>query len=389
MRAQNFAGSFGTGGGQNVFSSTRQQRDDPFGAGTPAPKPNIARRLGTSLMGGIANPTLRSSGNDPSFSSINLPRVAQEQFKQIGERAGDQEVANYNRDAEEFNLASKSAKEAEIANYESQVNSLNTTYDNRLNAYNSAVNNLNNQYANALSLYNAEVSGYETYQPEIRELNKVYDDYQFYIDVVYGANPRGLNRNDYVYYLNRDKKRFEDSQKWFYANRPSQFRKFYSGTFTSDDLGPAPVRGSLPKGVVLPTRPTLPDAPDPIYEQRQMREELPDRIERKLASGQREIVGGDLPPQVSSLTGDSFSQAAINYGSTPYRQISELNQSEQVQLGLPKAYQVRSGFVAQVGNNQSYGGQVFNADQITNSNSTHFYIPGLGWTPRASLIPLY
>ena len=147
MKSQNFTGTFGGGGGQNVFSSTSQQRDDPFGGGTPAPKPNYARRLGTSLMGGIANPALRSSGNDPSFSSINLPTLAakppQEQFGPIGERAGDQEVANWNKSVADFNATAKANKEQEIADYESEVSRLNSQYASAVNNYNSQVNKHN------------------------------------------------------------------------------------------------------------------------------------------------------------------------------------------------------------------------------------------------------
>jgi hypothetical protein len=132
-----------------------------------------------------------------------------------------------------------------------------------------------------------------------------------------------------------------------------------------------------------PTAPTG-TRPNPFVEQQQMQERLPDVVDRRLASNQREIVGGDLPPQVAKTSGDTFAELEV-----PYREASSLNAAEQQRLGAPKAYRVNSGFVAQAGNNQSYGGQVFTPDQITNQNSTHYYIPVLGWTPKTSLTPLY
>ena len=134
-----------------------------------------------------------------------------------------------------------------------------------------------------------------------------------------------------------------------------------------------------------PSRPNLPDAPDAFVELQQMKEMLPDAPDRRLVSGQREITGGSLPPQVADTTGDTFTQLNVTQGSTPYREISQLNQAEQQRLGAPKGYRTPTGVT-------------ITPDMITNTSTykgeTKYYIyrPGVltsGWILASQLTPLY
>ena len=127
-----------------------------------------------------------------------------------------------------------------------------------------------------------------------------------------------------------------------------------------------------------------PDAPDPFYEQRQMQDALPSRLDRQLSPDQREIVGGDLPPQVAGVSGDTFGQSA-----TQFRELSQINHQEQQTLGSPKAYRAPSWYWTAKGQYGSGGGQTVSPSEITNENSTSFHIRGYGWILKSQMTPLY
>ena len=363
MKSQNFTGTFGGGGGQNVFSSTSQQRDDPFAGGTPAPKPNYARRLGTSLMGGIANPALRASGNDPSFSSINLPRVAQDQFKKIGERAANQDIDNFNAVVTAENNAATAAKQAEIDAYDTEVNRLTNEYNTALDVYNSA-----------WSSYNADVDKFGRLETDINALNDRYTNYKFYEAIVNDpSRARDLPVYRPLYETNRNL--FNSFSSHLKGQNPG-FDHLFTGQFTRDSL--------VQPDIQQPDQPNLPTAPDPFVDLKQTKNRLDDPVDRRLAGSQREIVGGDLPPQEATTSGDVFAQLDV-----PFRDLSELNSAEKQSLGLPKAYRFATGFTAQSGNNQSFGGQTFLPSDIGNQTDTHFFIKNFGWVAKSQLTPLY
>lgn len=354
----------------------------------PSVRPTSSSRRGTTFAGSVAGALPNASPNEQTFGAVQSNGPGRNRFGSMGARAANQDVDSWNSTAELFNANATSAKQAEIQAYEQEVARLNSQYSSQLNSYNNIVNGVNNDYEQALTQYQQDISGYQNRQVDIKNLNDKYDYYQFYNEIMNGSNPNNYDRNVYRPLYDRYKYEFESLQQYLNQQNPNQTR-FFTGTFTSDQLGDAPVRGSLPEGTSPPVTPTLPSAPSTIVEQRQMQEMLPGVINRRLANGQRELINGSLPPQVAATTGNTFSQENINYGSTPLREISQLNQQQQQTIGLPKAYRVNAGFTAQAGNNTSFGGQTFSPDQITNQTSTHYYVPGLGWTPKSNVTPLY
>jgi len=139
-----------------------------------------------------------------------------------------------------------------------------------------------------------------------------------------------------------------------------------------------------------PDRPDLPDAPDPTFEKRQMKSDLPDVVERQLFSGQREIVGGDLPSQQSELSGSTFGVSeGVNRDGIAFRSLDELNASEQRNLGSPKAYRVPQNYATANGQGSYFGGGTFTPDQIGNETDTAIFFIGYGWVSKNRLTPLY
>lgn len=128
----------------------------------------------------------------------------------------------------------------------------------------------------------------------------------------------------------------------------------------------------------------VPEAPDSFVELQQMKNELPDAPQRRLAPGQREVVGGDLPPQEATTTGDTFSQFDV-----PFKEAGELNAAERQRLGAPKAYRVPAGFWTAKGEYGQWGGQTIDPSDITNTSSNSYYIRNYGWVPKDQLTPLY
>jgi len=357
-----FTGTLG-GGGQNVFNSTAAQKDDPFGAGTAVPKPNSARRLGTSFTGGIARPQPRAAGTDPSFGSINLTNKRQT-FGRLGERAANQDIDNFNAKVTSENDAATAAKQAEIGTYNAEVDRLTGDYNTLLDDYNT-------QWGK----YNTDVDGYGRLQTDIGSLNDRYTNYQFYDEIVNGPNVKNLSRSFYTPYFTQNRDLFNSYQSTL-TNQNPEFSHMFTGTFTDSSL--------IEPTIQQPNQPVLPDAPDPFVALQQTKNRLGDPAERRLLSSQREIVGGDLPPQEATSSGDTFSQLDV-----PFRDLSELNAAEKKSLGLPKAYKFATGFSAQSGNNNSFGGQTFTPDDIGNQNDTHFYFKNFGWVAKSQLTPLY
>ena len=435
MRAQNFAGSFGGGGGQNVFSSTSQQRDDPFAGGTPAPKPNIARRLGTSFAGGIANPALRAAGTDPSFSSINLPRVAQDQFKKIGERAANQDIDNFNAQVTAENNTATAAKQAEIDAYNQQVSSLDSAKDsiNNVNRLADDVNRLagiyrttgstaaKNEYQDALSKYQ-NAKG-ETSNLDVFDGQNLFDDggQRIQYGQLKGGTISGPNRStssDYQFgnksgaishtYVSSNSPLF-DVWRNLGISTPSRtgggsgpygigyvgqavynpwsgevFNRYASDAQGKDAANVPYAFGQFDGTADQFSWYSVPDAPDPFVELKQTKNRLDDPVDRRLSGSQREIVGGDLPPQEATTSGETFSEFDV-----PFREAGELNAAERQRLGQPKAYRFASGFNAAPGQNVSFGGQTFSPNDITNSTSDHYFIRNFGWVAKNQLTPLY
>ena len=393
---------FFTGGVQNrVQSSVRDPGASGFSAttvlpATPTVRPTSSSRRGTTFAGSVAGALPNASPNEQTFGAVQSNGPGRDTFGKRGERAANQDVKNYNAIAESFNANATSAKQAEIQAYEQEVARLNSQYNTQLNSYNSLVNGINSDYDQALAQYQQDISGYQNRQVDIRNLNGKYTNYKFYGDLLSGAYTGNFasirtpaDRQLYQQLYNRSKYEFESLQQYLNQQYPNQSR-FFTGAFSEDQLGEAPVKASLPPGTSPPSTPQLPSPPSTIVEQRQMQEMLPEVVQRRLANGQREAINGSLPPQVAATTGSTFSQQDINYGTTPLREISELNQQQQQVLGLPKAYRVNAGFTAQAGNNTSYGGQTFTPDQIGNQTATAYFVKGgIGWIPKSNVTSLY
>lgn len=466
-----FTGTLG-GGGQNVFSSTAIQKDDPFGGSTPAPKPSNARRLGTSFMGGIAPAQPRAAGTDPSFNSVNLTNAPRQEFGRMGERAGNEAVQNYNTEAVSWNEQQAADKAAEIAAHTATVNRLNKTYNSGVNAYNAEigrwnatkaevdnVNSLADQYNAAASIYRSTGSSSSTPYANSYNQARLRLDQNPHLeghrgDDYFDEDQMALQYGQYITVPRSDlgwgnpifPSTFNGRTQWNQMTSVRRLDAAYNQYRAAGGRDTPPNRhigqawnpnylvGALGQGaynpwqdeiynnvnvpwknttnvpyvyggyqsgvdqygwydpqVTMPTRPSLPAAPDPVFEQRQMREALPDRPERQLAPGQREIVGGDLPPQVAKETGDTFGVAARSNASIDYRELEQINASERQTLGAPVAYRTptwsHSFLGGQVTN--SGGGKTFGLNDITNSTDTHLYFRNYGWVPRDQLTPLY
>jgi len=481
-----FTGTLG-GGGQNVFNSTAAQKDDPFGAGTAVPKPNSARRLGTSFTGGIARPQPRAAGSDPSFGSINLSNQRQ-QFGRLGERAANQDITNENIASTQFNADAKASKEAEISAYDKQVTNLNTAYGKNVADYNKTISDANERQklvdaANAAAdAYNTRAATYrasrsyglrdglqeslDAYSTARTQLNDAgadenlyggfqnfqqnqgggytlmpiggsaqggrsgspYDTRYFQVggprtvegtrlgnlarytdrytydfgdglsgwgSTVRDVNGHGMGRAVYNPFSNSVANLFESGPQnpghydhyyhdvtdpFFTANVPYAYGG-YNPTETSET--------SWFDAPDAPDRPGLPDAPDPVYEQKQMKEMLADRVERRLGPGQREIVGGDLPPQVADQTGDAFGVSEVTQGGIDYRELGELNASERKNLGAPKAWSLPQSYWTAKGQHSYYGGGTFTPSDIGNETDDSYFFKGYGWVKKSQLTPLY
>ena len=364
MRASQFTGGFGGNRNSNVLNPSQGQ--DPFEKSTPAPKPGNASRAGITFSGSVAGALPRSSNFESAYENISLTGPSRQVFKRMGERAANQDINAYNANATSENEAARAVKAREVSDYEQQTNELTNTFNSQKQAYD-----------NAYWAYDQELAGYQNRQTDIRRLNQLYGNMTFYGSIL--TNPSYIRQPaDYTIYNNlyqQNKSLFNGYSSSLKSQYPPLSHMF-TGLFTDADIRRPTIE--------YPTAPKLPKAPDPFIQLQQMKELLSDPPDRRLAANQREAVGGDLPPQVANTTGSAFDQVDV-----PFRDASQFNAVEQTRLGLPKAYRVNSGFVAQAGNNTSYGGQVFTADQITNQNSTHYYIPGLGWTAKTSLTPLY
>lgn len=391
MRNQQFTGTFGGNVGTNVLNPS--QGRDPFLEPTPAPKPQHATRTGRTFAGTVSARLPRAANENPGFGQMNLPvGGGRERFGRLGRRAGDEAVENYNAEATTWNEQQAAAKAAEVSAYESEVNRLNSTYTNSVNTYNGQVTTFNNESANASGFYNQ-------YRDTFTQMRDAY-----------AAAEAAVQRNDQhnTSYWNGYANNIRYSilpgyQANWLVNKPHKdygvpnyiYEDGYDGTTAS---GPQP-------GFTAPTRPTLPGAPDPTFDQRLMKEELPDLPgDRRLAGNQREILGGDLPPQEASLTGDSFGQAPITYGNIPnreLRQLSQINAVEKKSLGNPVAYTIPAstrirGAVFSTAPLQPNAGiyqsgieRQLSPDQINNETDTHFHFLGLGWIAKSDLTPLY
>jgi hypothetical protein len=329
----------------------------------PSVRPTSSSRRGTTFAGSVAGALPNASPNEQTFGAVQSNGPGRNRFGSMGARAANQDVDAYNATATTANDAARAAKAAEVAAYEQQTGQLTDAYNTQKTAYD-----------DAYAAYDRDVQGYQDRQTDIRSLNDRYTNYKFYEAIVNDPRrARDLGVYRPLYEQNRD---LFNSYSASLRNQYPSLSHMFTGSFTNESI--------TQPTVSLPTAPTLPDAPDSFINLQQLQEHLGDPAKRRLASSQRETFGGAPPPQVANTTGDIFDQVDV-----PFRDASQFNAVEQTRLGLPKAYRVNTGFTAQSGNNTSFGGQTFSPDQITNQTSTHYYVPGLGWTPKSNVTPLY
>ena len=380
-RLQSFRGTFGGNSGSNVFNSGQSQVLDNF-AQTPTPKPMKSTRSGKTFSGAVTSRLPRASNIDPGFGAMNLPAGGREGFGRLGARAGDQSVDSWNSAAAAFNETAASDKATEIRGYEQSVAGINSQYGRDVDAFNTEVNNYQSQADNAIWFHNRYRSGFDNLDALKRTADLKYQSEGYrrgYKTSIADAEQWQGFVDDKIGHL---RKASQGSGLHGWPNKSAGvpdylFTGTFDGTIPTRDFGSPPAR------------PSLPNAPNPIFEQRQMQDALPERLDRRLAPDQREIVGGDLPPQVATESGDTFGESAINYGSIDLREISQINQSEQQTLGAPKAYRVPSWYWTQNGQSGGGGGQTISPSDITNQNSTSFFIRGYGWILKSQLTPLY
>lgn len=335
MRASQFTGGFGGNRNSNVLNPS--QGPDPFENSTPAPKPGNAGRAGITFSGSVAGALPRSSNFESAYENISLTGPSRQVFKRMGERAANQDIANFNTQTTAANDAATGAKQAEI------------------DAYNAQVNDLNSAYESAMQTYTDQKDSFNKWKPQIDHLAGLND-----------VRQTALNSGTFHSYSIADQA-FQN-----YLN--SQVQLGLPGTYWSGKY-------SLPDA---PTTPVLPDAPEPFVELQQTKELLPDTPDRRLAGNQREIVGGSLPPQVASLSGDAFTQLDV-----PFRTIEDLNAAEQQRIGAPKAYKFRTQLTVLPGRTGETGGQTFYPSDIGNETDTHYFIKNFGWVSKTQLTPLY
>ena len=367
-RLQSFRGTFGGNSGSNVFNSGQSQVLDNF-AQTPTPKPMKSTRSGKTFSGTVTSRLPRASNIDPGFGAMNLPADGREAFGRLGARAGDQSVDSWNSGAAAFNKNSLASKQAEISSYDKGI----SDYQKQINTYDTASGKFNERQAvlndskvqEVLGLLNASYGGpvVNLQNPDTRPVGAAPGPYQAAIlrglSVFYSPNNNGQGK----YLQARD------------------YPELFSGKFDPHNITDSPV---------APTAPTA-TRPNPIAEQRQMQDSLPSRLERRLASNQREIVGGDLPPQVAGVSGDTFASFDVQAqpGDHQGRPLDSFNQSEQQTLGAPKAYRAPSWYWTAKGQSGGGGGQTISPSDITNQNSTSFYIRNYGWILKSQMTPLY
>lgn len=362
MRQSQYAGSFGGNVGTNVLNPS--QGRDPFNEATPAPKPGYASRSGQTFTGGIAGALPRASNSDTTFGNVNLTGVGRDVFRRMGERAGNQDVAAYNQTATAANEAATAVKQQEIAAYT-------TERDQLLNQYNTDSSAFND----AWGAYDATLAGYNNNIANVNALNDRYDNYKYYDEIVNGPNVRNYDRQFYTPYYTQNRDLFNGYSAALKSNNPG-LDDLFTGYFDAGTYAQPTVQ--------LPEQPTYPDAPDPFVNLQQIQEQLPDATQRRLGPSQREVMGGALPPQVPNTTGDTFSQQEV-----PYRDVSQLNATEQQRLGAPKGYRVPQTYWTQFGQAGYGGGQTISPSDITNQSSTSYYIRNVGWFGKDQLTPLY
>lgn len=334
--------NFFTGGIKSRVQPSQARNSGAFVAPSAPTLPEQARptgssRRGSTFAGSVAGALPNASPNEQTFGAVQGNGISRDTFGRRGERAANQDISTFNAGAESANTEATAAKQAEIAAYEAEVA------------------RLNSEYESVAGQYTSEQSQYESWKPQIYQLNELHKQ-----------RVAALNSNSFHAYATADKA-FADYQKQ--QSSLGLQNKFLTGTYQLPDV---------------PDVPVLPDSPDPFVNLQQTKNPLSDPVSRRLASDQREIIGGSLPPQEATTSGSTFSQVDI-----PYRSINDLNSAERQRLSAPKGYQFRSTTTVLPGFSRTSGGQVFQPSDIGNETGTHFFIKNFGWVAKSQLTPLY